>query len=89
MSAAEVEWEPGDPNPYAPDQGTSGFANVFMREDERAAILAADTGTPPPWWRPPAEEGASPGDYTRSCATCGVRWRGDEPCWVCGGEQLP
>lgn len=88
MTAAETEWQPGDPNPFVPDPGTSGFANVYMLEEDRAAIIAADTGTPPPWWRPPTEQPIN-GGTTRACTTCGVRWRGDEPCWMCGGEQLP
>lgn len=86
MSTAETEWEPGDP--LMPDHGLNGgISTIFMSEVERARALEADTGTPPPWWRP--EPDGPTMSYTRTCSPCGVRWRGDEPCWMCGGEQLP
>lgn len=72
-------WVPGDP--LMPDNGCGGNSQIYMTEDTRAIVLA-EGGTPPPWWRP-APEGPALG-YTRSCKPCGVGWRGDEPCWMCG-----
>lgn len=85
MSAIEIGWQPGDP--LMPDRGCGGFAAVHMTPDERAAAIASDHDTPPPWWRPGTE-----GDRlasTRYCNPCGVRWAGDKPCWMCGGEDMP
>lgn len=77
-----VEWTPGDP--LMPDNGlSSGGVSPFMTADERAEALAADDGMPPPWWRP---EGSFELASSRRCIPCGVRWRGDEPCWMCGED---
>jgi hypothetical protein len=78
-----TDWQPGDP--YMPDNGCGGWPHVPMTEDERAEITE-DTDAAPPWWRPGGTHGAELG-YTRSCAACGVRWRGDEPCWMCDGSE--
>lgn len=84
MTAAAPEWQPGDP--LLTDNGCGNIPAVTWTPEERQAATQEDD-TPPPWWRP---DGPTPsGAYTRSCTTCDVRWRGDEPCWMCGGEQIP
>lgn len=84
MSAAEVEWEPGDP--LIVDQGCGTVPGIVWSPDERAAARAEDD-TPPPWWRPD-DTGPTLG-WNHHCPVCNVQWRGDDPCWMCGGEQLP
>lgn len=91
MTAAEQEWQPGDPNPLVPDNPCGPFVTPTYDLDETAEARAEDD-TPPPWWRPgegPAEELGLGLASTRACRTCGVRWRGDDPCWNCGGEESP
>lgn len=79
-----TEWQPGDP--LMPDNGCGALVTPRLSDEERDAALAEDD-TAPPWWRP--EDEGSGLSSTRYCAPCGVRWRGDEPCWMCGGEQVP
>lgn len=88
MTAAEQEWVPGDP--LMPDRGLGSHGvSPMMTAAERAAALADDTGDAPPWWRPDGS-GVDHGlAATHTCKPCGVRWRGDDPCWMCGGEQIP
>lgn len=75
-----VDWVPGDA--LMPDRGHGPMVQPTYSEDERAAIRAEDA-TPPPWFRP----GEGRDVYAaRACNACGVRWSGDEPCWVCGQE---
>lgn len=91
MTAAEQEWQPGDPNPLIPDNPCGAWVQPQLSAEERAEALAED-GLEPPWARP--GDGSVDGygfslASTRGCNTCGVRWRGDDPCWMCGGEESP
>lgn len=76
-----TDWVPGDP--LMPDNGCGGGTTLWMNDAERTDALATDTGNPPPWWRPEPETRV--GASSRYCNPCGVRWSGDEVCWVCGG----
>lgn len=62
-----------------------------MRLLSGALLTAARFGgaddRPPPWYRPAGDHAAT--GWNRHCDTCGVQWRGDEPCWMCGGEKTP
>lgn len=84
MTAPAPEWQPGDP--LLTDDGigiVGGHASPFMTADERAEALATDDGMPPPWWRPEGPFGLA---ANHRCIPCGVRWRGDDPCWMCGED---
>jgi hypothetical protein len=83
MTAAEEEWVPGDP--LMPDNGCGAMVAPSITLEERRQALAED-GTTPPWWRPdePLADGLA---ATRRCTPCGVRWRGETPCWMCGQEN--
>ena len=84
MSAATPDWQPGDPlYPAHNSSGAGGYTSPIMTAEERAEALAADDGMPPPWWRP---EGTFDLAASSRCVPCGVRWRGPEPCWMCGEE---
>jgi hypothetical protein len=79
----DATWQPGDP--FMPDNGCGGWTHVPMTTEEREEVNAEDAETPPPWWRP---ESAPVGlASSRSCKPCGVRWSGEEPCWMCGGPD--
>jgi hypothetical protein len=84
MTAAEQEWQPGDP--LMPDNGCGTVPPITWSTEERRAAVNEGERTPP-WYRPHESIG-SPG-FNRHCKPCGVQWRGDDPCWMCGGEQLP
>lgn len=77
-------WVPGDP--LMPDNGCGSYSEVRMTETERDQANA-EGDNPPPWWRP-AEEYAGP-TSSRTCNDCGVKWRGPDPCWVCGEHPPP
>lgn len=85
MSASAVEWEPGDP--LLVDQGCGTIGVVIWSPDRQAEARAEDT-MPPPWYRPETAPGVFVG-WNHHCEPCGVQWRGDNPCWNCGGEQIP
>jgi hypothetical protein len=76
-----AEWEPGDP--IGPNNGCGAYVTPTYTLDETAEARAEDD-TPPPWWRP--GEGPQNFAHTSRCVPCGVRWRGPEPCWICGGD---
>lgn len=80
MTAAEREWEPGDP--LMPDNGCGPMTGVNLTAEERDAVIA-EGGYRPQWWRPGPEPGGLAS--TRYCAPCDVRWAGADPCWMCGG----
>lgn len=84
MTAAEDEWQPGDP--LMPDNGCGTVPPISWSIEDRQAATREDD-TPPPWWRPIAD--APRLAWNRHCKTCEVQWRGDDPCWMCGGEQIP
>jgi hypothetical protein len=77
-------WEPGDP--FLPDNGCGTVPDVSWGEDEKQAAIAEDS-VPPPWWRPRTVSLSS--GIVRACKPCGVTWRGDDPCWMCGGLESP
>lgn len=85
MTAPEQEWQPGDP--LHTDNGCGNIPTVNWTAAERAQ--ARTEGDPPPWWTPDPEHSQIGLASSRSCAPCGVRWRGDAPCWMCGGEDIP
>lgn len=80
-----TDWQPGDP--LMPDNGCGAWTHVPMTSEERARAITEDQDAAPPWWRPTSEGGPGELASTRSCAPCGVRWRGDEPCWMCDGQE--
>ena len=95
VTAAAREWEPGDPlptrewvpgEPFMPDNGSGTVPDVSWDDDAKQAAIAEDP-TPPPWYRP--TEATTAVGMVRSCRTCGVQWRGDQPCWMCGGDHHP
>jgi hypothetical protein len=86
MTAAEQEWTPGDP--LMPDNGCGAMVSPSLTLEERRQALAEDD-TPPPWWRPESDTTGLGYVSSRHCRPCGVRWRGDDPCWMCGGEESP
>lgn len=77
--STSTDWQAGDP--LLTDNGCGPMPSVHMTEDERATVIA-EGGVTPPWWRPGADGPAY--GYSRSCDPCGVRWRGEGPCWSCG-----
>lgn len=82
MSA--VTWEPGDP--LMPDNDCGAMVTPSISPAEQAEARREDD-TPPPWWRP---DTSTPGiGWTQVCEPCGVLWRGDDPCWMCGGDNIP
>ena len=54
MTAAEREWEPGDP--LMPDNGCGPMTGVNLTAEERDAVIA-EGGYRPQWWRPGPEPG--------------------------------
>jgi hypothetical protein len=75
------DWTPGDP--LHADNGCGSIPTVNWTPEQRQAAVNEDD-TPPPWYRPDGP--LSSFAFTRSCAPCGVRWRGDDPCWNCGED---
>jgi hypothetical protein len=65
-----TDWEPGDP--LMPNNGCGAYVMPRLTPDEVAEAIAEDD-IPPPWFRP--------GNSLQN-----FRWRGDEPCWMCGED---
>jgi hypothetical protein len=84
MTAA-ASWEPGEP--FLPDNGCGSIPVINWTEQQRQAAVDEDD-TPPPWYRPHNTVAIEPG-YVRYCGPCDVSWRGDLPCWACGGDNQP
>lgn len=78
MTAAE--WEPGDP--FMPDNGCGTVPPINLSPQEQIQARREDD-TPPPWYRPEASTAGF--GWNHHCKACGVQWRGDDPCWMCGG----
>ncbi len=83
MTAASSEWQPGDP--LMPDNGCGTVPAVLWSSQERREAIAEDD-VPPPWFRPFNAVAIEPA-MTRHCEACSVTWRGDMPCWSCGGAS--
>ena len=81
----DTTWQPGDP--FLPDNGCGTIPTIGWTDQERHDAVNEDT-TPPPWYRPHATTTVEPG-YVRYCSPCDVSWRGDTPCWMCGGDHHP